>query len=166
MDHKASINDATVNAQVGLGGEMVDCRVLLDSGADFTCVRNDALLKMKESGVNLTIDPPHDPELVGVAANGGSLQIIGSINLDIEFNLTSGETVLVNWTFVVLDNLNHEFIIGMDVLRQIGFGVGRDSLWIGNEKTGTICSLKQADQEILYLRGKMTLGNETWCLGG
>ena len=166
MDHKLSPKDATVNAQVGLEGNMLSCPVLLDSGADFSCVRNDALIKMKESGVNLTMDPPHDPELVGVAANGGSLKVIGSITLDIEFNLTSGETVLVNWTFVVLDNLNHEFIIGMDVLRQIGFGVGRDSLWIGNKKTGTICSLKKANQETLYLRGKMTLGNETWCLYG
>ena len=89
MDHKLSPKDATVNAQVGLEGNMLTCPVLLDSGADFSCVRNDALIKMKESGVNLTMDPPHDPELVGVAANGGSLKVIGSITLDIEFNLTS-----------------------------------------------------------------------------
>ena len=166
MDHNVNTTDATVNAQVGVGGKMLSCRVLLDSGADFTCVRNDALLKMKESGVNLTLEPPSDPEFIGVAANGGCLTVVGNINLDLEFNLKSGEKVLVNWTFVVLDNLNHEFIIGMDVLRQIGFGVGRDSLWIGDKKTGTICSLKQANQETLYLRCQKTLGNETWCLYG
>ena len=142
---------------------MLSSRVLLDSGADFSCVSNDALLRMKESGINLCIQS-NIGHSGGVSANGSPLKVVGQINLDIEFNLTSGEIVLVNWTFVVMDNLNSEFIIGMDVLRQIGFGVGRDSLWIGNQKTGKICSLKEADQEILNLRCKNTLGNETWCL--
>ena len=66
----------------------------------------------------------------------------------------------------MLDNLNCEFIIGMDVLRQIGFGVDRDSLWIGNEETGRICSLRNTDQEILNLRCKKVLGDDIWCLYG
>ena len=52
----------------------------------------------------------------------------------------------------------------MDVLRLIGFGVGRDFLWIGNKETGKICSIKQPDHEILHLRCKKSLENETWCL--
>ena len=163
MSQNIPTGDATVNAMVGLGGKMLSSRVLLDSGADFSCVSNGALLRMKESGINLSIQS-NLGQTGGVAANGSPLKVVGKINLDIEFKLTSGEIVLVNWTFVVLDNLNSEFIIGMDVLRQIGFGVGRDSLWIGDKKTGKICSLKQADQETLNLRCKTTLGNETWCL--
>ena len=152
MESAVNTKDATVDAMVGLGGKMLSSRVLLDSGADFTCVKNEAIVKLIESGVDLVIQPVRDPSFAGVAANNAPLGKVGEINLDIEFKLISGETVLINWTFVVLDNLNFEFIIGMDVLRQIGFGDGRDSLWIGNEKTGRICSLKDAGQEILHIR--------------
>ena len=58
--------------------------------------------------------------------------------------MVSGEDVFLNWSFVVVDDLNFDFSIGMDVLSQCSFGVGRDSLWIGNVKTGKIFS-----QEIL-----------------
>ena len=55
MSQNIPTEDATVNAMVGLGGKMLSSRVLLDSGADFSCVSNGALLKMKESGINLSI---------------------------------------------------------------------------------------------------------------
>ena len=105
-----------------------------------------------------------DPSFSGVAANNAPIGIIGELNLDIELKLVSGEELLLNWTFVVVDDLNFDFIIGMDVLSQCGFGVGRDSLWIGNEKTGKICSLKNPNQEILTLFSKIVLGDTQWCL--
>ena len=162
MDQNLQHEDATVNAMVGMGGKMLKCRLLMDSGADFSCVSNEVLLRMKESGMAVAVESDFDCQ--GVTANGSPLRTVGKINLDVKFKLTSGETVLVNWTFVVMKDLNREFIIGMDVLRQIGFGIERDSLWIGNGKSGKICSLRHADQETLYLRCKITLGNETWCL--
>ena len=61
-----------------------------------------------------------DLDCQGVTANGNPLKIVGKINLDVKLKLTSGETVLDNWTFVVMIDLNHKFNIGMDVLRQIG----------------------------------------------
>ena len=143
---------------------MINCSVLFDSGADFTCAKNDAVLKLIESGIDVVIQPARDPELTGIAANNTPLKINGEINLDIEVKLVSGEEVLLNWTFVVMDDLNSDFIIGMDVLTQVNFGVGQDYIWIGNEKTGKICSLKGADQDILVLRDKKVLADEIWCL--
>ena len=162
MDQNLRHKDATVNAMVGMGGKMLKCRLLMDSGADFSCVSNEVLLRMQESGMAVAVES--DFGCQGFTADGSPLKVVGKINLDVKFKLTSGKTVLVNWTFVVMKDLNREFIIGMDVLRQIGFGVERDSLWIGNGKSGKICSLRHADQETLYLRCKITLGNETWCL--
>ena len=164
LNQSVNSKDASVNAKVGLGGKMVNSKVLLDSGADFSCVRNGAVLYLYESGVNLVVQPVRDPSCSGIAANNAPIAIVGELNLDIEFKLVSGEEVLLNWTFVVVDDLNFDFIIGMDVLSQCGFGVGRDSLWIGNEETGKICSLKNPDQEILTLFDKKVLGDTEWCL--
>ena len=164
MDQALNAQDATVNAKVGLGGKMMSSKVLLDSGADFSCVRNRAVLNLLESGIKLVIKPVRDPSFSGIAANNATIGIVGELNLDIEFKLVSGEMVLLNWTFVVVDDLNVDFIIGMDVLSQCGFGVGRDYLWIGNEKTGKICSLKGQVQEILTLDSKITLEDTEWCL--
>ena len=112
----------------------------------------------------MIIEPVRDPGFLGIAANNAPIAILGELNLDIEFNLVSGEEELLNWTLVVVDDLNFDFIIGMDVLSQCGFGVGRDSLWIGNEETGKLCSLKSPDQEILTLFDKKVLGDTEWCL--
>ena len=164
LNQSVNSKDASVNAKVGLGGKMVNSKVLLDSGADFSCVRNGAVIYLYESGIDLNVHPVRDPSFSGIAANNAPISIIGELNLDIEFKLVSGEEVLLNWTFVVVDDLNFDFIIGMDVLSQCGFGVGRDSLWIGNEKTGKLCSLKNPDQEILTLFDKKVLGDTQWCL--
>ena len=164
LNQSVNSKDASVNAKVGLGGKMVNSKVLLDSGADFSCVRNGAVLYLLESGIDLVVNAVRDPSFSGVAANNAPIAIVGELNLDIEFKLVSGEEVLLNWTFVVVDDLNFDFIIGMDVLSQCGFGVGRDSLWIGNKETGKICSLKNPDQEILTLFDKKVLGDTEWCL--
>ena len=164
LNQTVNSKDASVNAMVGLGGEMISSKVLLDTGADFSCVRNGAVLKMIDSGINLRMQQVRDPSFSGVAANNAPISIIGELNLDIELKLVSGEELLLNWTFVVVDDLNFDFIIGMDVLSQCGFGVGRDSMWIGNEKTGKICSLKNSNQEILTLDSKKVLGDTQWCL--
>ena len=164
LNQSVNARDASVNARVGLGGRMVNSRVLLDSGADFSCVRNGAVRNLFESGIKLSVQPVRDPGFAGVAANNAPISVIGELNLDIEFKLVSGEEVLLNWTLVVVDDLNFDFIIGMDVLSQCGFGVGRDSLWIGNEKTGKICSLRGPDQEILTLDSKTVLEDTQWCL--
>ena len=99
----------------------------------------------------MAVQPVRNPEFSGVAENNAPISVMGELNLDIEFKLVSGEELLLNWTCVVVDDLNTDFIIGKDVLSQCDFGVGRDSLWIGNEKTGKICSLKDTNQEILTL---------------
>ena len=164
LDQTVNAQDASVNAKVGVGGKMISSKVLLDSGADFSCVRDGAVRNLFESGIELAIQPVRDPGFSGIAANNAPIRIVGELNLDIEFNLISGETVLLNWTFVVVDDLNFDFIIGMDVLSQCGFGVGRDYLWIGNEKTGKICSLRDSDQEILTLDSKKILEDTQWCL--
>ena len=164
LDQSVNAKDASVNAKVGLGGKMISSKVLLDSGADFSCVRNGAVRNLFESGIKLVVQPVRDPSFAGIAANNAPIGIVGELNLDVEFNLISGESVLLNWTFVVVDELNFDFIIGMDVLSQCGFGVGRDSLWIGNEKTGRICSLKDPGQEILTLDSSKILGDTKWCL--
>ena len=164
LDQTVNAQDASVNAKVGVGGKMISSKVLLDSGADFSCVRDGAVRNLFESGIELAIQPVRDPGFSGIAANNAPIRIVGELNLDIEFNLISGETVLLNWTFVVVDDLNFDFIIGMDVLSQCGFGVGRDYLWIGNEKTGKICSLRDSDQEILTLDSKKVLEDTQWCL--
>ena len=164
LNQTVNSKDASVNAMVGLGGEMISSKVLLDTGADFSCVRNGAVLKMIDSGINLRMQQVRDPSFSGVAANNAPISIIGELNLDIELKLVSGEELLLNWTFVVVDDLNFDFIIGMDVLSQCGFGVGRDSMWIGNEKTGKICSLKNPNQEILTLCSKIVLEDTQWCL--
>ena len=49
--------------------------------------------------------------------------------------MVTGEEELFNYAFVVVDDLKFDFIIGMDVLPLCDFGVERDSLWIGYEKT-------------------------------
>ena len=164
LNQSVNAKDASVNAKVGLGGKMINCKVLLDSGADFSCVRDGAVRDLFESGVKLAVQPVRDPGFSGIAANNAPISVIGELNLDIEFKLVSGEELLLNWTFVVVDDLNTDFIIGMDVLSQCGFGVGRDSLWIGNEKTGKICSLKDTNQEILTLDSQKVLGDTQWCL--
>ena len=97
---------------------MLKCRLLMDSGAYFSCVSNEVLLRRKESGMAVAVES--DLDCQGVTANGNPLKIVGKINLDVKLKLTSGETVLDNWTFVVMKDLNHKFNIGMDVLRQIG----------------------------------------------
>ena len=164
LNQTVNSKDASVNAKVGLGGKMIRSKVLLDTGADFSCVRNRAVLDMIDAGINLTMQPLRDPSFSGVAANNAPIATMGELNLDIELKLVSGEEVLLNWTFVVVGDLNFDFIIGMDVLSQCGFGVGRDSLWIGNERTGKICSLRKPDQEILTLYAKKVLGDTEWCL--
>ena len=164
LNQSVNSQDASVNAKVGLGGKMISSKVLLDTGADFSCVRNGAVLEMVYAGINLNMQQLRDPSFSGVAANNAPIAIMGELNLDVELKLVSGEEVLLNWTFVVVGDLNYDFIIGMDVLSQCGFGVGRDSLWIGNEKTGKICSLKNSNQEILTLYSKKVLGDTEWCL--
>ena len=67
METAVNTKDATVDALVGLGGKMLSSRVLLDSGADFTCVKNEAIVKLIESGVDLVIQPVRDPSFAGVA---------------------------------------------------------------------------------------------------
>ena len=88
------------------------------------------------------------------------------MNLDIRVKLVSGEDVLLNWTCVVVDDKKWLSISPSesDVLSQWRFGVGRVSLWIGNEETGKYCSLKNPDQEILTLFDKKVLGDTEWCL--
>ena len=83
MSQNIHTEDATVNAMVGLGGKMLSSRILLDSGADFSCVSNRALLRMRESGINLSIQSSLG-QTEGVAANGSPLKVVGKINL---FNL-------------------------------------------------------------------------------
>ena len=75
--------------------------------------------------------------------------------------MVSGEDVFLNWSFVVVDDLNFDFSIGMDVLSQCSFGVGRDSLWIENEETGKICSLENSGDRFA---GKKVLGDTECCL--
>ena len=108
LNQSVNAKDASVNAKVGLGGKMINSKVLLDSGADFSCVRNGAVRNLFESGVKLAVHPVRDPEFSGVAANNAPISVIGELNLDIEFKLVSGEEVLLNWTFVVVDDLNFD----------------------------------------------------------
>ena len=75
--------------------------------------------------------------------------------------MVSGEDAFLNWSFVVVDDLNFDFSIGMDVLSQCSFGVGRDSLWIENEETGKICSLENSGDRFA---GKKVLGDTECCL--
>ena len=55
MDQNLQHEDATVNAMVGMGGKMLKCRLLVDSGADFSCVSNEVLLRMEESGMAVAV---------------------------------------------------------------------------------------------------------------
>ena len=95
LNQSVNAKDASVNAKVGLGGKMISSKVLLDSGADFSCVRNGAVRNLFESGINLVIQPVRDPGFSGVAANNAPIAVIGELNLDIEFKLISGEEVLI-----------------------------------------------------------------------
>ena len=61
LNQSVNARDASVNARVGLGGRMVNSRVLLDSGADFSCVRNGAVRNLFESGIKLSVQPVRDP---------------------------------------------------------------------------------------------------------
>lgn len=55
MDKNLHQKDATVNAMVGMGGKMLKCRLLMDSGADYSCVSNELLLRMNESGMAVAV---------------------------------------------------------------------------------------------------------------
>ena len=94
LNQSVNSKDASVNAKVGLAGKMVNSKVLLDSGADFSCVRNGAVLYLLESGIDLVVNAVRDPSFSGVAANNAPIAIVGELNLDIEFKLVSGEEVL------------------------------------------------------------------------
>ena len=60
MDQNLQHEDATVNAMVGMGGKMLKCRLLMDSGADFSCVSNEVLLRRKESGMAVAVESDLD----------------------------------------------------------------------------------------------------------
>ena len=77
LNQSVNSKDASVNAKVGLGGKMVNTRVLLDSGADFSCVRNGAVLHLLESGIDLVVNSVQDPSFSGVAANNAPIAIVG-----------------------------------------------------------------------------------------
>ena len=111
---------------------MISSRVKLDTVADFSGVQNGSVQDLIDSGINLRMQQFRDPSLSGVATKKCNHRDDGRLNLDVETEMVSGEDVFLNWSFVVVDDLNFDFSIGMDVLSQCSFGVGRDSLWIGN----------------------------------
>ena len=156
------VEDAIVEAMVGMGGQMLKFLVLLDSGADFSCARNNALLRLKEFGVNFVLKDPSGKGLGCVAANGTPMKVNGEINLDVDVNLESKRLVLENLKFVVMDNLSADFIIGVNVLRQTGFGIQGNSIWLG-DATGRVSAIKK-NYDILEKSGVWTGGDETWCL--
>ena len=82
MDQNLQHEDATVNAMVGMGGKMLKCRLLMDSGAYFSCVSNEVLLRRKESGMAVAVES--DLDCQGVTGNGSPLKIVGKINLDVK----------------------------------------------------------------------------------
>ena len=53
-----SVQDATVTAMVGMGGQMLKFPVLLDTGADFSCARNAAIIRLREAGINFVLSDP------------------------------------------------------------------------------------------------------------
>ena len=156
------VKDAIVEAMVGMGGQMLKFLVLLDSGADFSCARNNALLRLKEFGVNFVLKDPSGKGHGCVAANGTPMKVNGEINLDVDVNLESKRLVLENLKFVVMDNLSADFIIGVNVLRQTGFGIQGNSIWLG-DATGRVSAIKK-NYDILEKSGVWTGGDETWCL--
>ena len=158
-----TVQDATVTAMVGMGGQMLKFPVLLDTGADFSCARNAAIIRLREAGINFVLSDPGTKGHGCVAANDTPMRVNGEINLDVEMELESKKLVLQNCKFVVMDNMSSDFIIGMDVLRQIGFGVEEDALWLDSKLNGKICSIQQ-NCDILHKSSTWTEGDETWCL--
>ena len=84
-------------------------RTLIDSGAECSLIS-------KKMYQNLSIKPTLSKNIPQLqAANGGSLSVIGQINLTFTMNGLS-----MNQKFYVTDGLNRNFILGRDWLKQFG----------------------------------------------
>ena len=56
---------------------MISSRVELDTGANFSCVRNGAVLDLIDSGINLRMQQFRDPSLSGVATKSVTIEMMG-----------------------------------------------------------------------------------------
>ena len=87
------------------------CRVLLDTGASRSAVRQD-MLKL----LGAVMEPlPIGSFKVLAAADGHRLSVLGRVNLNV--NLTG---VDLPFHFAVLDKLNCDILFGLDILKDLG----------------------------------------------
>ena len=108
--HRAHPNIANINLDVILFTEGLinksPVRFLLDSGAAVSVIKQESLPKQRHSDITET-------KTSAVTTNGSHLNVVGQITLAV-----SMEQFTCNHTFVVINNLTVDCLLGADFLRK------------------------------------------------
>ena len=103
---------------------------LLDSGASFSCISEDLYLQLKNDFRNFKLSP--SVRDTPISASGSQMAIIGDCTMGVKFYTVLKWLLIENVKFSVIRNLSQEAILGIEVLKMVGFQVIRNSLQIGH----------------------------------
>ena len=105
-------------------------KILLDSGASFSCISEDLYNSLIINFPKFKLAP--SVRNTPTSASGSKMTIIGDCILGVKFFAVLKWLHIKNIKFSVIRNLSQEAILGIEVLKMVGFQVIENSLRIGN----------------------------------
>ena len=118
--------DAYAYAEIGSSASFISVKILMDSGASFSCLSFKCYQMLKSAGVvaELIATRFNNP----VAADGTTMPIMGDVLLEVKFHgIVNGQEDIVHVTncrFAIFKALSSDVIMGIDNLSMLQFEIG------------------------------------------
>jgi hypothetical protein len=126
---------------LGSVNEVLDIPVLLDSGADETCIGKHHLRKILALGGSVTVKNLEQPFSLSVAFSKGAVAVQESAILNLSFITCAGKMKLRNVpASVIIDDTLDELIIGRYLLEKLGLDPTKHLLDLSKEDLTIDCT--------------------------
>ena len=160
--------DAHVHAEIGISSSFIPVKILMDTGASFSCLSFQCFQKMQDHGVPVRILPTqyNNP----VAADGSPMPICGDVLLEVRFKGSlNGKEELVHvqdCRFAIFKALSSNVIMGIDNLGLLQFEISpSNEIKIGAARMSILSVKPEFDGRSRFSLISSVLVNQVrWCL--